>query len=363
MAAIIFSSAFINKAKAQTADSAFTITDTSVTTATNIVVTDSSGHTTLFAGGQQSNFNGKVGVGTAAPNYKLTVYDDAKANFRLSQKMKPDTTHHSQLRGIRNGILGNNGQPIENFDIDFVEPTGNNLFTNGDVLLSTNMPGMQPVDINNCSVAQEIIDRNGLLPEGDGEQSCDIYQGGKQMYIGTAFGWLIPTCNNYIEGLSVGTNAMGRQYFNVDAHAYFRRDLLVNGATTINNKATINGNTSVTGGDFVVYAANSVNPLLKLNQADQTLYARAIQVQTTAFPDYVFDANYHLMGLHEVENYIAQNHHLPQMPTACEAEANGVNVADMQNKLLQKIEELTLYMVQQQKQIEDLKAQVENNKH
>ena len=49
--------------------------------------------------------------------------------------------------------------------------------------------------------------------------------------------------------------------------------------------------------------------------------------------------------------------------TQVKAGANGVNVADMQNKLLQKIEELTLYMVQQQKQIEDLKAQVENNKH
>ena len=108
---------------------------------------------------------------------------------------------------------------------------------------------------------------------------------------------------------------------------------------------------------------NVGNQLLKLNQADQTLYARAVKVQTTAFPDFVFDNSYQLMPLRELESYINQNHHLPQMPTACEAETNGVNVGDMQNKLLQKIEELTLYMVQQQKEIEELKAQVANTKH
>ncbi|MFM2047793.1 MAG: hypothetical protein RI955_339, partial [Bacteroidota bacterium] len=76
------------------------------------------------------------------------------------------------------------------------------------------------------------------------------------------------------------------------------------------------------------------------------------------FPDYVFNKDYKLTSLKELESYIAANHHLPQMPTAQEAETNGIKISEMQNKLLQKIEELTLYLVQQQKEIDVLKKQV-----
>ena len=64
------------------------------------------------------------------------------------------------------------------------------------------------------------------------------------------------------------------------------------------------------------------------------------------------------MPLHLVEQYVKTNSHLPEIPSADEITKNGLSIGDMQNKLLQKIEELTLYMIEQQKQIEDLKLQL-----
>jgi hypothetical protein len=79
----------------------------------------------------------------------------------------------------------------------------------------------------------------------------------------------------------------------------------------------------------------------------------AKEVQVTATPsDFVFANNYPLKKLDEVESFIKQNKHLPDIPSGKEVEKNGYNVGEMQSKLLQKIEELTLYMIEQNKVIE-----------
>jgi len=69
-------------------------------------------------------------------------------------------------------------------------------------------------------------------------------------------------------------------------------------------------------------------------------------------PDYVFYNNYNLRSLDEVEKFIDQNGHLPNIPSALEMETNGVELGSMEMKLLEKIEELTLYLIKQQKDIE-----------
>jgi len=71
-------------------------------------------------------------------------------------------------------------------------------------------------------------------------------------------------------------------------------------------------------------------------------------------PDYVFYKDYDLKTLTEVENFITKEGHLPNIPSAKEMEANGIYLKDMNLKLLEKIEELTLYTIQQQKQIDIL---------
>ena len=71
--------------------------------------------------------------------------------------------------------------------------------------------------------------------------------------------------------------------------------------------------------------------------------------------DFVFDKDYSLMSLSKVEDYIRTNKHLPEIPSAGEVAKDGIDVASMDAKLLQKIEELTLYVIQQQKEIDELK--------
>lgn len=73
------------------------------------------------------------------------------------------------------------------------------------------------------------------------------------------------------------------------------------------------------------------------------------------WPDYAFFKNYELPNLASVEKHIAENGHLPGIPSAKEVEANGINLGDMDAKLLLKIEELTLYLIKQQKELEQLK--------
>jgi hypothetical protein len=73
-----------------------------------------------------------------------------------------------------------------------------------------------------------------------------------------------------------------------------------------------------------------------------------------AVPDYVFSNSYNLKSLQEVEEYIKQNSHLPEIPSAKEIEKNGLMLAEMNMSLLKKIEELTLYMIEMKKESEKI---------
>lgn len=81
--------------------------------------------------------------------------------------------------------------------------------------------------------------------------------------------------------------------------------------------------------------------------------AKEIKVET-GWADYVFEENYELPTLKEVENYIRQKGHLKNIPSALEVEKNGIQLGEMNVKLLEKIEELTLYTIAQEKQIQTL---------
>jgi hypothetical protein len=77
-------------------------------------------------------------------------------------------------------------------------------------------------------------------------------------------------------------------------------------------------------------------------------------VTLDGWSDFVFENDYSLMPLEEVEQHIHQYKHLPGVPSEKEVRENGVNVGEMQSKLLEKIEELTLYVIRLQKQVHDL---------
>jgi hypothetical protein len=82
-----------------------------------------------------------------------------------------------------------------------------------------------------------------------------------------------------------------------------------------------------------------------------------------SWPDYVFNDDYDLMSLQELEKNIKQNNHLPGIPSAAEVEESGILLGDMQTKLLKKVEELTLYTIEQDKQIAELQKNVEELKN
>ena len=80
------------------------------------------------------------------------------------------------------------------------------------------------------------------------------------------------------------------------------------------------------------------------------------------WPDYVFENDYNLKSIEEVEAYIKSNKHLPEVPSAEEVCKEGIFLGDMNAKLLKKIEELTLYVIEQNKQIKTLQVEVEELK-
>jgi hypothetical protein len=109
------------------------------------------------------------------------------------------------------------------------------------------------------------------------------------------------------------------------------------------------------GGSVGIGTENTVGYKLVVNGS---IRAKELRINT-GWADYVFDDNYTLRSLSEVEAYIKENNHLPDIPAAAILQEEGVDVSDMQTKMMAKIEELTLYMINANKTIETLKERIE----
>jgi hypothetical protein len=88
-----------------------------------------------------------------------------------------------------------------------------------------------------------------------------------------------------------------------------------------------------------------------------TVVAQKIEVKNLGLPDYVFADDYYLRPLSEVESFIKTNSHLPDVPSAAYVAENGMDITDISNAMLKKIEELTLYLIEQEKKISELQQQ------
>ena len=108
-------------------------------------------------------------------------------------------------------------------------------------------------------------------------------------------------------------------------------------------------------GNVLIGKTSQSNTSYKLDVAGK-VRADEIVVNTTG-ADYVFEEDYKLKSLDEVETFINQNKHLSGIPSAAEMQAQGMSVGELNTKLLEKIEELTLHTINQQKEIEQLKAE------
>lgn len=125
---------------------------------------------------------------------------------------------------------------------------------------------------------------------------------------------------------------------------------------------------SVNGRNLVINPTNvgnvgigTTNPGTYKLAVEGTIGARKIKVtQETPWADYVFDSSYQLPALSEVENYIQRNRHLPDVSSAQTVNKEGLDVGDNQVVLLKKIEELTLYIIQQNKDIQTQQKRVQD---
>ncbi len=90
--------------------------------------------------------------------------------------------------------------------------------------------------------------------------------------------------------------------------------------------------------------------------------AKEVKVEMANWPDYVFKEGYGLMPLADLATHIKTHGRLPGIPSAGEVEANGIELAEMNRKLLEKVEELTLYILQQREEINQLKENRSDSK-
>lgn len=94
-------------------------------------------------------------------------------------------------------------------------------------------------------------------------------------------------------------------------------------------------------------------------KANGEVFARKYTTTLAAIPDYVFEPSYKLMDFAQLRQYIQLNHHLPNVPSAKEYETNGVDLGEMNRVLLEKVEELTLYILQLEERLNAVEKQQE----
>ncbi len=174
--------------------------------------------------------------------------------------------------------------------------------------------------------------------------SC-IYQNGNNIGIGTTspYGKLHVVGNSNFDGSVSIYRPSENWYWALDINVYndYPKAIVV-----FNHSLAPNTEVFRVNGNGVVGA--------------KKIYAESFEVTTGAVGiywfDHVFDKNYNLRPISEVEKYINENHHLPEIPSQQEVNENGYNLGDMQGKLLMKIEELTLYIIELEKRISELEG-------
>lgn len=266
-----------------------------------------------------ANNNGKVGIGTVEPTAKFEVNGSVKFT-----------------NGSINFASLNNPTSTDD-EVILIDPSGN--IKKGGTL--TGLVYAESSDLSEC------IDKNGnpkQFPNPTWSNGLNkIYVRCPQIFVG--IGTENPRVNLDVRGTSYSNKiAIGSvNPTNIGAYLHIK--------TSTN---------TVSPAQIPLLIENQGQKLLQLNN-DGLLYAREIKVNLDfAWPDYVFDPNYNLKPLAEVKQFIIDNKHLPNVPSAKEMEENGLNLGEGNKILLEKVEELTLYMIQLQEQLKKQQELIES---
>ena len=270
-----------------------------------------------------SYFNGKIGIGISNPQSALHINGSAYLPAGQSYRIGSYNDSGNRLRLHHAGFSGNANidyLPNLHFRADGTTDVMT-LLQNGNVGVGTTDP-VGLLEVYKSSHPTFVLKSPASRLEiGIGDQPGDFCSWSKQSDVtfrtmsgGNSMNFCIPNNNN-------------------DGNSYIKFGDAAN------------------GGWIGIFN----NRIMRING---TVIAKDVFVRSDVWSDFVFSPDYQLPSLHTVSNYIQEKKHLPDIPTESEVKANGINVGEMQAKLLQKIEELTLYLIQQQATIEELKAAI-----
>jgi hypothetical protein len=263
----------------------------------------------LLSTNHQAYFRGNVGIGT-------TIADGFQVNAPLASQVAQGSSN------IRMGIIGNAPRLI--FDCQNATP------------FQIDNSGGQ-LRIFNPGVVRMVINSDGNVGIGTTAPSAklNVYNSGPtQVIFGNP-----STGTGGFTSLLMGTSA--------DSNGYGYLQSIKSSGTALGD-IILNKD----GGNVGI---GTTNPTQKLT-VNGTIYGKEVKVDLNVpGPDYVFEPEYKVMPLDELKKYIERNKHLPEIPSAKEMEAAGINVSEMNMLLLKKIEELTLHVISQQESIVEVK--------
>lgn len=157
--------------------------------------------------------------------------------------------------------------------------------------------------------------------------------------------------------LTLHVNApAGEDAFRVQTFGSTKLMVHSNGGVSVGSLSVPAANGLYVSGDVQIGAASPATGY-KVS-VDGKIMCEELKVQLSPWPDYVFQGDYPLLSLGEVEAFIQTNGHLPAVPSAAVIESEGLEVGQMQAILMEKIEELTLYMIALDKENAELKSRI-----